>query len=126
MHKQPRKENNQMMWPFVSRDRYQEMTALKDRRIAELEEERRMLWDRICLLGIGAPAFAPMPPEAPNEKDDANNKSAKLTAGPAAVSMRPSAIMRRMDRLAEARWLRKIYPSRVSENPEFTSKDAKD
>jgi hypothetical protein len=95
-----------MMWPFVSRDRYQEMTALKDRRIAELEMERRMLWDRICLLGIGAPAFVPTPQEQPNEKDDAKNKPAKPPAG-AAVSMRPSAIMRRMDRLAEARWLRK-------------------
>jgi hypothetical protein len=96
-----------MMWPFVSRDRYQEMTALKDRRIAELERERRMLWDRICLLGIGAPAFAPTPPEEPSQKDDAQGKPTKPPPGTAAVSMRPSAIMRRMDRLAEARWLRK-------------------
>src|SRR5205085_1786248 len=112
-----------MMWHFVSRDRYQEMTALKDRRIAELEMERRMLWDRICLLGIGAPAFAPTPLEEPSQKNDAQSKPTKAPAGAAVASMRPSAIMRRMDRLAEARWLRKKYPSRVSENPEFTAKD---
>ncbi|HEV2963001.1 MAG TPA: hypothetical protein VG649_14325 [Candidatus Angelobacter sp.] len=113
-----------MIWPFVSRDRYQELAALKDQRIAELEQERKMLWDKICLLGIGAPAFAPMPPEESAEKNDAQSKSTKPAAA-VAVSMRPSAIMRRMERLAEARWLRKIYPSRVAENPEFTAKVAK-
>ena len=47
-----------MIWPFVSRARYQEMAALKDQRIAELENERRMLWDKICLLGIGVAGLA--------------------------------------------------------------------
>ena len=38
-----------MIFRFISRDRYQELAALKDRRIAELEQERKMLWDKICL-----------------------------------------------------------------------------
>ncbi len=95
-----------MTWPFVSKARYQEMTAFKDQRIAELEEERRMLWDKVCLLGIGAPAFAPIIQEQAAQKD-AEDTSTTAPAGIPAVSMRPSAIMRRMERLAEARWLKK-------------------
>ena len=112
-----------MIFPFISRDRYQELAALKDRRIAELEQERKMLWDKICLLGIGAPAFAPMPQEEPDKKNDSQSQPTKPRA---ALSMRPSAIMRRMERLAEERWLQKMYPSRVNENQEFTAKAAKD
>lgn len=93
-----------MTWPFVLKARYQEMVALKDQRIAELENERRMLWDKICLLGIGAPVFAPMTQEQPAQPNDSEDKSTKAPTVPA-VSMRPSAIMRRMERLAEARWL---------------------
>ncbi len=105
-----------MIWPVVSRDRYQEMTALKDQRIAELEAERKMLWDKICLLGIGAPAFTSLPQDEPSQKNDVKSKP----TGEAVVSaMRPSAIMRRMDRLAEARWLRKNYPSRAAEQVTF-------
>ncbi|HEV3040498.1 MAG TPA: hypothetical protein VHA33_22235 [Candidatus Angelobacter sp.] len=107
-----------MMWPVVSRDRYQEMVALKDQRIAELEQERRMLWDKICLLGIGAPAFVPIPQEKHAEKDEKNEvQEASHKPTRAAISMRPSAIMRRMERLAEAKWLQKMYPSRASGNP---------
>ena len=65
-----------MIWPFISRDRYLEMMTLKDQRIAELEEERRMLWDKICLLGIGAPVFALMPQDGPQPKSDVQGKSA--------------------------------------------------
>ncbi len=94
-----------MIWPFVSKARYQEMTAFKDQRIAELEEERRMLWDKVCLLGIGAPAFAPIIQEQPAQEDAED--TSKAPAATAALSMRPSAIMRRMERLAEAKWLKK-------------------
>ncbi len=95
-----------MTWPFVSKARYQEMKAFKDQRIAELEEERRMLWDKVCLLGIGAPAFAPIIQEqaAQNDAEDTSTTAPAVTA---ALSMRPSAIMRRMERLAKARWLKK-------------------
>jgi hypothetical protein len=103
-----------MIWPFVSRDRYQEMISVKDRRIAELEDERRMLWDKICLLGIGAPAFAPIIGDGPKQQNEVQNKTV-ASATPPSI-MRPSAIMRRMDRLAEAKWLRKNYPSKVKEH----------
>ena len=96
-----------MIWPFVSRARYQEMAALKDQRIVELENERRMLWDKICLLGIGAPAFAPIFQEQPAHDNGPENKSTTAPAATAAFSMRPSAIMRRMERLAEAKWMRR-------------------
>jgi hypothetical protein len=95
-----------MIWPFVSKARYREITAFKDQRIAELEEERRMLWDKVCLLGIGAPAFAPIIQEQVAQNDGPEDIS-KAPAATAALSMRPSAIMRRMERLAEARWLKK-------------------
>ncbi len=96
-----------MTWPFVSKARYREMAALKDQRIAELESERRMLWDKVCLLGIGAPAFAPIIQEQPDGNDGPEGKSTTPPASAPAVSMRPSAIMRRMERLAEAKWLEK-------------------
>jgi hypothetical protein len=100
-----------MEFLFISRERYKEMVSLKDRRIAELEAERRMLWDKVCLLGIGAPMFAPVAKEELKQESEAQNKAEK-TKQP--VPTRPSAIMRRMDRLAEARWLRKMYPSRAA------------
>lgn len=106
-----------MTWPFVSRARYQEMAALKDQRIAELEDERRMLWDKICLLGIGAPAFAPVIQEQPTQKDGPENKSTAAPGATTAFSMRPSAIMRRMERLAEARWMRKNAQQANRPNP---------
>jgi len=108
-----------MTWPFVSRDRYREMMLFKDRRIDELEDERKMLWDKICLLGIGAPAFAVMPQDDPKPKNDVQ---AKPTAGSApAATMRPSAIMRRMDRLAEAKWLRKTQSALGTQHPANTN-----
>jgi hypothetical protein len=111
-----------MIWPFVSRDRYREMMLLKDQRIAELEGERRMLWDKVCLLGIGAPAFAVMPQDEPTPRNDTQGKlpASSATAG----TMRPSAIMRRMDRLAEAKWLRKTYPSRAAEQSELSGQQS--
>ena len=105
-----------MTGPFVSKHHYQEMMALKDQRISELEQERRMLWDKICLLGIGAPVFLPQAPEKQVEKNDAQEAQNKPSAI-AGLSMRPSAIMRRMERLAEAKWLQKMYPSRMNKNP---------
>jgi hypothetical protein len=107
-----------MKLPWISRRHHEEVSVLcgrligdRDERIRQLEAERRMLWDKICLLGIGAPVFAPVaPPEAQE------SESKQSPPGPAApVTMRPSAIMRRMDRLAEARYLRKVHPSRANE-----------
>jgi hypothetical protein len=100
-----------MEFPFISRERYKEMVSLKDRRIAELETERRMLWDKVCLLGIGAPMFAARAEEEQKRESEAQSKAVK-TKQP--FPTRPSAIMRRMDRLAEAKWLRKMYPSRAA------------
>jgi hypothetical protein len=103
-----------MPFLFISRSRhdaeYQLWSRLlesKELRIRELEAERRLLWDKICLLGIGAPLFTPVPgiePESSEEKQ----------ATPAAP-MRPSAIMRRQDRLAEDRWLRRMRPGKAAE-----------
>lgn len=108
-----------MTWPFVSRDRYTEMMLLKDQRIAELEDERRMLWDKVCLLGIGAPAFAAMPQDEPSLKSDAPGKPSASSA--MAATTRPSVIMRRMDRLAEAKWLRKKQSSLGTQHAANTS-----
>src|SRR5436305_11654373 len=49
-------------WPLMSRARHDAEAELwgrisseKDESIKKLEAERRLLWDKICLLGIGAP-----------------------------------------------------------------------
>ncbi len=70
---------------FISRSRHNAECQLwarlidaKDQRIRELEAERRLLWDKICLLGIGAPLFSPLPGAAPEEpgkeKSSARNR----------------------------------------------------
>src|SRR5215813_7712160 len=53
-----------MYLPFVSRDRFDDMLREKnaqigdrDRQIAELEADRRMLWDQICFLAIAQTTF---------------------------------------------------------------------
>ena len=112
---------------FISRSRFDDMLREKntqigyrDRRIAELEAERRMLWDKICLLGIGTPVFdginASRSGDPENVQDlesqSASHSSVKPEVG---IHHRPSMIMRRMDRLAEERWLRKVRPARGAE-----------
>src|SRR5215468_5861670 len=53
-----------MYFPFVSRSRFDDMLREKntqigdrDRQIAELETDRRMLWDQICFLAIAQTVF---------------------------------------------------------------------
>jgi hypothetical protein len=112
--------------PWIARRHHEEIKTLcgrlisdRDERIRQLEAERRMLWDKICLLGIGAPVFA-VEAAAVEEKAEAGKNGPETAAEPVAPAvapamMRPSAIMRRMDRLAEERYLRKAHPSRANE-----------
>jgi len=111
-----------MKLPWIARRHHEEIKTLcgrlisdRDERIRALEAERRMLWDKICLLGIGAPVFAAA--AVAEEKDEGNKSGTTVPVMPAAAPamMRPSAIMRRMDRLAEERYLRKVHPSRANE-----------
>jgi hypothetical protein len=144
-----------MFFPFVAVSRFDEMPREKnmqigyrDRRIAELEAERRILWDKICRLGIGAPVFEgtnplgygdprqaatgpviagsgdvhPAIPKAAVITDSGHvdigateNPGNQASAPASFLPHRPSMIMRRMDRLAEERWLRKVRPAKAAE-----------
>ena len=93
----------------------------RDHRIAQLEAERRMLWDKI----LNA-AFQPKdedecqapPTESESEVEATEVQEAvpeKPQAGHEPMPHRPSQIMRRMDRLAQERWLRKLHPAKAAE-----------
>lgn len=117
------------LFPFVTLTRFDDMLrekntqiADRDRLIAELQADRRMLWDKI----LNA-AFCPVekPPSAAEDKTPAPQLPAmeeSASETPASrnhqepVLHRPSQIMRRMDRLAEQRWLRKIHPAKAAED----------
>src|SRR5438309_11837559 len=91
-----------MQLPLVSRNRYTEMLCLKNQQIARLEAERRLLWDKLSLIGIGAPVFSATPKEPPP-----NVPAAQALKPIRTSSARPSTIMRRMDRIMELRWVKK-------------------
>ena len=85
------------------------MLCAKNQQIAQLEAERRLLWDKICLLGIGAPVFSSMAAAPSSNAPEEKSLKPIRTLPP-----RPSTIMRRMDRLMEANWLKKMCSSNKS------------
>lgn len=46
--------------PFVSRERFEEMKADKDRRISDLERDNRKIIDYLHLMSLGRPVFEPV------------------------------------------------------------------
>ena len=120
-----------MNWPLVTLARFDDMLrekntqiADRDRLIEELQAERRMLWDKLlnaafCSAEKDVPASAaearsPKPQPAEVEEPASETPASRNHHEP--VLHRPSQIMRRMDRLAEQRWLRKIHPARAAED----------
>ena len=118
-----------MKWPFVSLARFDDMLREKntqigdrDRLIAELLAERRTLWDKILNTAFCpdekptsiATDKIPAQQLAAMEEPASEPPSSRNHHGP--MLHRPSQIMRRMDRLAEQRWLRKIHPARAAED----------
>ena len=118
-----------MNWPFVSLARFDDMLrekntqiADRDRLIEELQAERRRLWDKImnaafCPAEKPTSAVAdktPAPQPAEVEEPASEVSTSKNRHEP--MLHRPSQIMRKMDRLAEQRWLRKIHPAKAAED----------
>lgn len=133
-----------MLFSFVSLSHHNDIIREKnmqigyrDRRIAELDAERKLLWDKLCLLEIGetvfedalalhakqvsAPDFQSGVSETP-----ARELAAALAGEPQCIKSkpdvavrlgrtRPSQIMRRMDRLMHNRWLQKLRPAKSAE-----------
>jgi hypothetical protein len=47
-----------MRFPWVSRDRYDEMKAMLEQRIAAVEEDRRKILDHLQVQAVGEPIYA--------------------------------------------------------------------
>jgi hypothetical protein len=118
-----------MNWPFVSLARFEDMLrekntqiADRDRLIADLRAERRALWDKIlnatfCPTEKPASAAAEKPPAPqPATMEESASETPASRNHHEPMLHRPSQIMRRMDRLAEQRWLRKIHPAKAAED----------
>lgn len=123
---------NNMNWPFVTLARFDDMLrekntqlAERDRRISELEAERRALSDRLFSAAFSNPARSRTPaqesrPEEQVSDGDASEpkpeaSGARSHNAEAPALRRPSQIMRRMDRLAQQRWFRKLHPAKAAE-----------
>ena len=117
------------LFPFVSLARFDDMLrekntqiADRDRLIAELQADRRMLWDKI-LNAAFCPAEKPAsaaedktPAPQPAEMEELASETPTSSSHREPMLHRPSQIMRRMDRLAEQRWLGKIHPAKAAED----------
>lgn len=104
-----------MKWLWISRRHHEEVGALcarliadRDERIRQLESERRMLWDKLCMFGIGDTVFGV---SAPSAEIPIGDKQVAVKA----PLRRPSEIMRHQDALAQGRYERKQHPSRENE-----------
>lgn len=116
------------LFPFVSLARFDDMLREKntqigdrDHRIVQLEAERRMLCDKILNAAFQSNDSAELPEPVTESASETQEKAAQVegTAKPQAgrdpMPHRPSQIMRRMDRLAQERWLKKIHPAKAAE-----------
>lgn len=57
-------------WPFVSRSAHEAITSPMEVQIEELKTERKLLLDRLGVLGLGGPLFTKVePPDEPEEEE---------------------------------------------------------
>jgi hypothetical protein len=122
-----------MNWPFVTLARFDDMLrekntqlAERDHRIAQLEAERRILCDKLFNAAfkkdsrnsssLSTHAADPVPaPDSSEPGADIEESASQSKDRREPLSHRPSQIMRRMDRRAQERWLRKIHPAKAAE-----------
>ncbi len=62
-----------MMFPWMARGAHLEMVGLLREQIAELHAERRVLLDRLGVLGLGGPLFALAGEQEPGVDEDAES-----------------------------------------------------
>ncbi len=98
-------------WPWISAARHDDAlrmlnTAIgeRDHQISELQAERKMLWDKMSILGLGFPVFAGSQVQEP-----AGEEAASTPATPARepILTNPAAIVRKMSAQKRAQWLAK-------------------
>lgn len=81
-----------MRWPWIARDSHDETVKLLQEQIAEMKAERKVIYDRLALLGLGGPLFhLPTPEEAKAEQDEEEEKEEAAAKEYARLrAMRPS------------------------------------
>jgi hypothetical protein len=81
-----------MRWPWIARTSHDETVKLLQEQIAEMRAERKVIYDRLALLGLGGPLFhLPTPEEVKAEQEEENEKEEAAAQELARLkAMRPS------------------------------------
>jgi hypothetical protein len=104
-----------MRWPFVSASRYDDLLREKnsqlgerDKRISDLEAERKVLLDRLSEVTTGSTIYSkPAPPAALPETDTAKEPPSEVIP----IVRRPSQAVAEADRIFRRRQLERLYPN---------------
>lgn len=107
-----------MKLPFVSRFMHEQVTRMLEVRIAELDQERKLLFDRLAQVGLGGPLFSPMPatvatppPSVKAAEDPEPERTEEQMEHIRLLSLRnrPSDMAAALTQIARKRWRKQMH-----------------